>query len=84
MAGNSYATMVELDGSPNKSGLRGPSVIGERHQYTTKCPFRLKCGTWIQLLGNDVGKVRKTPSWPRSWANLSLLQLYSHSQAWAN
>jgi hypothetical protein len=23
-------------------------------------------------------QVRKTPSWPRSWANFSLLQLYSH------
>jgi hypothetical protein len=56
MGGNAYATMEELDGSPNRSGLRGPSVIGERHQYTTKCPFKLKCGTWIQLLGNDVGK----------------------------
>ena len=25
--------------------------------------------------------VRKTPSWPRSWANFSLLQLYSHWNA---
>jgi hypothetical protein len=23
-------------------------------------------------------QVRKTPSWPRSWANSSLLSLYSH------
>jgi hypothetical protein len=23
--------------------------------------------------------VRKTPSWPRSWANFSLLQLYMYS-----
>jgi hypothetical protein len=30
------------------------------------------------------GKVRKTPSWPRSWVNTSLLQLYSHRNAWAN
>ena len=29
-------------------------------------------------------KVRKTPSWPRSWANFSLFQLYSHRNAWAN
>ena len=29
-------------------------------------------------------QVRKTPSWPRSWANFSLLQLYSHRNAWAN
>ena len=26
----------------------------------------------------------ETPSWPRSWANFSLLQLYSHRNAWAN
>jgi hypothetical protein len=29
-------------------------------------------------------KVRKLTSWPRSWANFSLLQLYSHRNAWAN
>ena len=29
-------------------------------------------------------KVRKTPSWPRSWANFSLSYLYSHWVAWAN
>jgi len=26
----------------------------------------------------EVVKVRKTPSWPRSWANVVLLELYSH------
>ena len=31
-----------------------------------------------------VAQVRKTPSWPRSWANFSLLPLYSHRNAWAN
>jgi hypothetical protein len=30
------------------------------------------------------GKVRKTPSWPRSWANCSLLSLHSQRTAWAN
>jgi hypothetical protein len=29
-------------------------------------------------------EVRKLPSWPRSWANFSLLQLCSHRNAWAN
>jgi hypothetical protein len=29
-------------------------------------------------------QVRKTLSWPRSWANFSLLSLYSHWNAWAN
>jgi hypothetical protein len=30
------------------------------------------------------GQVRTTPSWPRSWANFSILQLYSYWDAWAN
>ena len=29
-------------------------------------------------------QVRKTPSWPRSWADSSNLQLCSHRNAWAN
>ena len=29
-------------------------------------------------------QVRKTSSWPRSWANFSLLYLYSHRNPWAN
>jgi hypothetical protein len=29
-------------------------------------------------------QVRKMPSWPRSWANFSLLQLYSRRNAWVN
>ena len=28
-------------------------------------------------------EVRKTPSWPRSWANCSLLWLYFHRNVWA-
>ena len=34
---------------------------------------------WVQQI-----QVRKTPSWPRSWANFSLLSLYSHRNALAN
>ena len=29
-------------------------------------------------------QVRKTPRWPRSWANFRFLSLYSHRSAWAN
>ena len=32
----------------------------------------------------SIAQVRKTPSWPRSWANFSILSLYSHVSAWAN
>jgi hypothetical protein len=31
-----------------------------------------------------IRQVRKTPGWPRSWANFRLLSLYSHWNAWAN
>jgi len=31
-----------------------------------------------------LAQVRKTSSWPRIWANFSLLELYSHMNAWAN
>jgi hypothetical protein len=40
----------------------------------TKCSY---CSKQVRL-------ARNTPSWPRSWANFSLLQLYSHRNAWAN
>jgi ankyrin repeat protein len=34
--------------------------------------------------GGLADQVRKMPSWPRSWGNCSLLQLYSHRNTWAN
>jgi bifunctional pyridoxal-dependent enzyme with beta-cystathionase and maltose regulon repressor activities len=34
--------------------------------------------------GTAFDEVRKTPSWPRSWAHFSLLQLYSRRNTWAN
>ena len=37
-----------------------------------------------KALAGVLAEVSKTPSWPRSWANFSLLQLYSHRNAWAN
>ena len=36
------------------------------------------------LLAAINAQVRKMPSWPRSWANFKLLQLYSHENAWAS
>jgi hypothetical protein len=38
----------------------------------------------IEDRGHVNHKVRKAPSWPRSWPNLSLLSLHSHRNAWAN
>jgi hypothetical protein len=37
-----------------------------------------------ELPVEDSKQVRKTPSWPRSWANFSLLSLYSHRNTWAS
>jgi hypothetical protein len=37
-----------------------------------------------EIAANIVSQVRKTPSCPKSWANLGLLWLYSHRGAWAN
>jgi hypothetical protein len=36
------------------------------------------------LLAELLTQVRRTPSWPKSWANFSLLQLYSYLNVWAN
>ena len=41
-------------------------------------------GTYVFLVLTFCGagaQVKKTPRWPRSWANFSLLQLYSHMNA---
>ena len=38
----------------------------------------------LRLIEVQSLQVRKAPSWPRSWANFSLLQLYFHRNAWAN
>jgi hypothetical protein len=35
-------------------------------------------------LGQGSTKVRKTSSWPRSWANFRLLYLNSHRTEWPN
>ena len=32
----------------------------------------------------EAAQVRKTPSWPRSWASFALLLLCFHGNAWAN
>jgi hypothetical protein len=35
-------------------------------------------------LRRQLVKVRKTPSWPRSWANFNFLSLYPRGNVWAN
>ena len=38
----------------------------------------------LGLTPDTFTQVRKTPSWPRSWAKSSLISLHSHRNAWAN
>ena len=52
----------------------------DRAKWTSLPQHFKQAGWWAA----GAGKVRKTPSWPRSWANFSLLQLYFHRNAWAN
>ena len=52
---------------------------------TLRAKFEADFETATKMLGSMfTPEVRKMPSWPRSWANFSLLQLYSHRNAWAN
>jgi hypothetical protein len=39
---------------------------------------------WCKAAMRPSPRVRKTPCRPTSWANTSLLSLYSHRNAWAN
>jgi hypothetical protein len=48
--------------------------------YTKTC----YCGVTEEWTAPTHPQVRKTPSWPRSWANFSLFCLYSHRNVWAN
>ena len=56
----------------------GPSL-----SLTANAPQTTACHDRTAVM-NAARGVRKIPSWPRSWANFSLLQLYFHRNAWAN
>ena len=68
---------------PNNNGSIPTKAINGNSPHADKASFRKSYyenpKTKAVLL-----KVRKTPRWPRSWANYSLLQLYSNCNAWAN
>ena len=46
--------------------------------------WRELCWTGLLTILSTVCQVRKAPGWPRGWANLSLVWLHSHKNAWAN
>jgi hypothetical protein len=52
--------------------------------YITVIAFASNTKQSQTAAATDATKVRKTPIWPRSWANFSLLYLCSHGNAWAN
>ena len=62
----------------NKEIVTVASVSVDRRTVTLTAPLA------NNHVGQIVDQVRKTPSWPRSWANYSPVQLYSHRNAWAN
>ena len=59
-------------------------LLPEIEQLDILTPYCLVCGDPTAPSFVTSAKVRKTPSWPRSWANFSLLQLYSHRNTRAN
>ena len=66
--------------------IKDPSTLTSRINYDCLRRWMHRnegapCGT---IAFGIATKVRKMPSWPRSWANFSLSYLYSHWVAWAN
>ena len=57
---------------PNKFTRCDPTTTGPNQQFCPGSP------------PTPCPKARKPPGWPRSWANFSLFQLYSHRNAWSN
>ena len=56
---------------------------GAGHSYEG-CDFILAGDAVPHGFSPFASKVKKTPSWPRSWANFSPLWLCSHWNAWAS
>jgi hypothetical protein len=66
----------------NASSSRHSGVY--RHKKSNKWTARVTHGGRHEHVGLFGTEVRKTPSWPRSRANFSLLWSYSFWNAWAN
>ena len=63
------------------TGLPFDEAEGESQRKETSY---LQYAFLLLYLERKAAKVRKAPSWPRSWANSSLLWVYSHRNAWSN
>ena len=76
--------VVSGDGRMNHlSKLVGSGVHSNKAFQRVKSLEAARCGVGdAELVAAE--QVRKSPSWPRSWANFSLLYLYFHRNAWAN
>jgi NADPH oxidase len=59
-------------------------IHGPRFWIWSCVPLVLYFFGRVKRASASFNKVRKTPSWPRSWANFSLLWLCSYWNAWAN
>jgi hypothetical protein len=70
-----YCTFVWVRRALNRQKRRFPARAGNPNLYACGKVCLSLLGTW---------QVRKTPSWHRSWANSSRVELYSCRIAWAN
>ena len=91
-AGSALADLNAQLADPN-SALWSGAMTGNLHK-DQDLTIRMSCAAGTQISQDSATgvcepcpfnqQVRKTPRWPRSRANFSLLWLYSHSNAWAN
>ena len=86
-----FTGLAQVLGQLQASDMDFSQNVGQLAQFgPTLCavdfPFRCEDGRGTDLCQFRPPKVRKTPSWPRSWANFSHLQLHSHRNCafWAN
>jgi hypothetical protein len=80
MSGGATSVPMVMRAPAGNTKNMGPHHAGAYWPLFAHCPGLLVA---VPAFAADA-KVRKTPSWPRSWANFSLLSLYSHRNAWAN
>ena len=73
---------IDEDDGDGEHGNARYGLLGKVRRFTPE--KRMELERRFQAVEMSQTQVNKTPSWPRSWANSSLLQLYSHRNAWAN
>jgi hypothetical protein len=84
MNSKAAATLQQPDRLPSELHLVGVAASCRLPSEQLPGLRQEVAATHWQTLPEAARQVRKTPSWPRSFANFSLLQPFPHSNAWGN